>query len=115
VKEPGENVRLHVLLVEESIKYVGGNGLRFHHQVVRALPGGAAGTEVKAEAMKKDVTIDLAGLKTDLTKYLDGYAADTRPFPQAERPMDFKHLKVIVLVQNHETREILNAVQMDVK
>ena len=104
VKEPGENVRLHVLLVEETIKYTGGNGLRFHHQVVRALPGGAAGTEVKEKALKKDVTIDLAEVKTGLTKYLDEYAANERPFPNADRPMDLKHLKVIALLQNHETR-----------
>ena len=114
VKEPGENVRLHVLLVEETIKYTGGNGLRFHHQVVRALPDGAEGTQITKDALKKDVLIDLADVKKGLTKYLDEYAAE-RAFPNADRPMDLKHLKVIALVQNHETREILNAVEMDVK
>ena len=114
VKEPGEKVRLHVLLVEETIKYTGGNGLRFHHQVVRDLPGGAEGTQIMKDALKKDVLIDLAEVKKGLTKYLDDFAAD-RPFPNPDRPMDLKNLKVIALVQNHETREILNAVQMDVK
>ncbi|HVK12985.1 MAG TPA: hypothetical protein VM597_29800 [Gemmataceae bacterium] len=114
VKEPGDNVRLHVILVEETIKYTGGNGLRFHHQVVRDLPGGADGTKITKEAQKADVEIDLAKVKAGLTKYLDDFAAD-RPFPNADRPMDLKHLKVIALVQNHDTREILNAVQMDVK
>jgi hypothetical protein len=114
VPEPGENVRLHVLLVEETIKYTGGNGLRFHHQVVRALPDGADGAQVKEKSLKKDVMIDLAEVKKGLTKYLDEFAAG-RPFPNADRPMDLKNLKVIALVQNHETREILNAAQMDVK
>ena len=40
VKDPGEKVKLRVLLVEEKVKYVGGNGMRFHHMVVRALAGG---------------------------------------------------------------------------
>jgi hypothetical protein len=114
VKEPGEKVRLHVLLVEETIKYTGSNGLRFHHQVVRDLPGGAEGTQITKDALKKDVLIDLADVKKGLTKYLEEYAAE-RPFPNADRPMDLKNLKVIALVQNHDTREILNAAQMDVK
>jgi len=41
--KPGDDARLRLVLVEESIRYVGGNKLRFHHQVVRALPGGVKG------------------------------------------------------------------------
>ncbi len=115
VADPSANVRLHVLLVEEEIKYVGGNNLRFHHQVVRALPGGSAGTEVKEKSLKKSVEIDLAEVKKGLAKYLDEYAANERPFPSTDRPMDLKHLKAIVLVQNNESGEILNAAQFEVK
>ena len=114
VKEPGEKVRLRVLLVEEKVKYVGGNGLRFHHQVVRALAGGAAGFPVTDKAVRKTVDVDLAALRTDLTKYLDGYAAD-RPFPNPDRPMAFAHLKAIALVQNDATGEILNAAEFPVE
>src|SRR5262249_34689140 len=40
VATPGDNIRLRFLLVEETQRYVGGNGIRFHHHVVRAMPGG---------------------------------------------------------------------------
>jgi hypothetical protein len=113
VKEPGEKVRLRVLLVEEKVKYVGGNGMRFHHMVVRALPGGPDGTPVTEKEFKKSVDVDLAQLRTGLTKYLDEFAAE-RPFPNPDRPMEFAHLKAIALVQDDATGEILNAAEFAV-
>jgi hypothetical protein len=112
-KEPGEKVRLRFLVVEEKVKYVGGNGLRFHHKVVRAAPGGAAGMPLTGKDAKQAIDVDLAGIKKDLTKYLDGYAAD-RPFPNPDRPMDLAHLSVIALVQDDATGEILNAAEFEV-
>src|SRR5262249_47958733 len=40
LKNPGGDVRLRLLLVEETIRYVGGNRVRFHHHVVRSMVGG---------------------------------------------------------------------------
>jgi hypothetical protein len=114
IADPGAKVRLHVLLVEESVKYVGSNQLRFHHQVVRALAGDADGFELSEKTFKKTVDFDLPDVKKGLIKYLDEFAAET-PFPNPDRPMDLKHLKVIALVQNSETLEILNAVQLEVE
>ena len=37
----GDDMKLRLLVVEESIRYVGGNQMRFHHHVVRAMPGRA--------------------------------------------------------------------------
>jgi hypothetical protein len=114
LREPGEKTVLRLILVEESVKYVGGNALRLHHHVVRDFPGGLEGTPLKQKAAKKTVDVNLAELRKKLNAYLDKYATE-HPFPYEERPMDFNHLKVVALVQNDETGEILNAVQMDVK
>ena len=50
-KSKGENEKpkrvLRLAVTEEVVRYVGGNKLRFHHHVVRALPGGADGKELK--------------------------------------------------------------------
>ncbi|MCE9530674.1 MAG: hypothetical protein K8T89_06025 [Planctomycetes bacterium] len=113
VKEPGENLKLRFVLVEESIKYVGGNGIRFHHHVVRAMPGGAEGTAIKEDKLSKTVEVDLAQLRTSLKKYLTEFDAD-RPFPSSDRPLAFKNLRLIALVQDDTSREILQAVQFDV-
>jgi hypothetical protein len=87
--------------------------MRFHHRVVRAMPGGHEGIEVKDAPLKRTVGADLAEIRKGLTKYLDEYAAD-RPFPNPDRPMDLAHLKVIALVQNDDTGEILNATELAV-
>jgi hypothetical protein len=109
-----DELKLRFVLVEETVKYVGGNKLRFHHQVVRATPGGAAGVAVKAASSRHTTAVDLAALKQDLTRYLDGYAADERPFPSPHRPLDLKNLRVIALVQNDATGEIVQAARFDV-
>jgi hypothetical protein len=114
LKEANDKLKLRVLLLEESVKYTGGNGLRFHHQVVRNVPDAAAGTAIKEKSLKTTVEIDLVSVKKGLTKYLEEYATE-RPFPNADRPMDLKHLKAVAIVQDDESGEILNAVQFDVK
>ena len=110
----GDDMKLRLLVVEEDVKYVGGNALRFHHQVVRAMPGGADGIAVKDKAFKHTATVNLADVRKELTKYLDEYAAN-RAFPKPERPMEMKHMRVIALVQNDKTQEIVQALQMEVE
>ncbi len=114
VKDPGEKKRLRFVLVEETIRYVGGNKLRFHHHVVRELPGGVNGMALNEANSQHTVSVNLDGLKKKLVKYLDNYAENTSPFPYTERPLDFKNLKVIALVQDDESKEILQVVQVDV-
>lgn len=113
VKGSDANAKLRLLLVEDTIKYVGGNRIRFHHQVVRAMPGGADGTVLKDG--KHVQTADVAAIRKELTTYLDEYAAKERPFPYPKiRPLDLKDLKVVAIVQDDKTAEILQAVQFDV-
>jgi hypothetical protein len=114
VAGPGADKRLRLVLVEESIRFLGGNRLRFHHMVVRAMPGGAEGFKLTEAASRHTVSVHLGELREELTKYLDAYAAEKRPFPRPGRPMDFQGLKAIALVQDDKTGEILQAVQCDV-
>jgi hypothetical protein len=113
--DPGPNQKLRMVLVEESIRYTGSNKLRFHHHVVRAMPGGVEGTVVTKKRLTTKAEVDLAGLRKDLTAYLDNFAAKVRPFPYAARPLDLHGLHLIAFVQDDDTREILQAVQVDVK
>ncbi len=108
------NVKLRLLLVEETIRYVGGNKIRFHHQVVRAFPGGVEGVAVKGGSSKHSADINLVELRKNLNRYLDDYAANKRPFPKTERPLDFAHLRVIAMLQDDTTAEILQATQVEV-
>lgn len=110
----GADMRLRLLVVEDVVKYVGGNRLRFHHHVVRDMPGGAEGVAIKDKAFKHTATVDVGAVRKELTEYLDGYAK-TRPFPKSDRPLDLKGLKVMALVQNDKTAEIVQAAQIEIE
>jgi len=101
--------------VEETVRYPGGNGMRLHHHVVRAMPGGADGITLAGKNESKQVTADLTELRGSLTKYLDDFVAKRGPFSKPNRPMDFKHLKVVAWVQNDEDGTVIQAAQADVK
>jgi hypothetical protein len=107
-----EKIKVRVLLCEEEVRYPGSNGVRFHHQVVRSSFGKLGGWEAKAGEVKASVKLD--DLKAELNKELDKFEKE-RSIKFPSRPMDMKHLKVIVLVQDDDSGEILQAAQMDVK
>src|SRR5262249_55883283 len=55
LEKAGEKVRLRLALVEEVVRYPGGNQMRFHHRVVRSLPGGAKGIALPEKTGKHSV------------------------------------------------------------
>ena len=75
------------------------------------MPTGAEGVAIKDKAFKHTVAVDLNGVRKNLTKYLDDYAAKS-PFPKPDRPMTMKAVKVIALVQNESTKEIVQACRL---
>jgi uncharacterized glyoxalase superfamily protein PhnB len=114
LEKPGDDLRLRFVLVEERVKYQGGNKQDTHHYVVRDLPGGVKGLALKEKSSKHTATVDLAELRKKLTAYLEGYEK-SEGFPNKERPLDLKKLKVVALVQNDATKEILQAAQVEIK
>jgi hypothetical protein len=113
VQEPGDKVRLRLVLVEGWVGFTGSNGLPYHHHVVRAMPGGPDGIGVAKKAAKQSAAVDLGELRDQLNQYLDK-AAQKRDIGDLPRPMDFRRLYVVAFVQNDETKEVLQAVQVDV-
>ncbi|MFO0824052.1 MAG: hypothetical protein U0792_13225 [Gemmataceae bacterium] len=49
LEAPGEKVMLRFALAEERIRFAGGNGIRYHHMVVRSMPGGVKGFAASEE------------------------------------------------------------------
>jgi hypothetical protein len=112
LKGPGEDRRLRLVLVEESVHYAGRSGIRIHHRVVRSMPGGPAGFALKEASSKQTATVDLAELKKHLAGYLEE-ENKKRPFPSDRQPLDLKNLKVVALVQDDKTGEIFQAAEVD--
>jgi hypothetical protein len=112
LKKTGEKVRLRFVLIEDVARYTGANGRRLHHHVVRAFPGGIDGFAMKDAKASQKVSLALGDVKQTLTDYLA--SADKKsPFPDDDRPLDLKHLKLVALIQDDESKEILQAAQID--
>jgi len=112
LQEPGENKKLHVVVAERTIRYQGSNGVRIHHNVVRDLPTGAGIALTEANS-KHSVRVDLNQVRSEIEDYLEQFEARGRRFPYPDRPLDLASLRVIAVVQNEETGEVLQAVQIE--
>jgi len=112
---PGEKMMLRFALAEERIRYVGGNGLKYHHMVVRAMPGGTKGFPLTKKSAEQTVALNPDELRATLNKYLDDFAKNESPFPRSDRPLALKNLKLVAFIQNDATKEVLQAVQVDVE
>ena len=100
-------------MTESAVRYVGGNKLRFHHHVVRALPGGVEGKEITGGAGKVDVTVKLGELKNDLETYLSDFAK-SGSFPNPLPDIKLADLAVVAFVQDDGDQSIVQAVSVPV-
>jgi len=112
-KGQNSSIKLRLALTEESVRYVGGNKLRFHHHVVRSMPGGVAGAELVDGAGKVELKVDLAELRKKTEEYLSDFAKG-RPFFAAPPALDYKNLAVVAFVQDDHDRSILGATAVPV-
>ena len=116
LEAPGDKTVLRFVLAEDRVRYKGGNGLRYHHMVVRAMPGGSRGFPLTKKAQEHTVTVDPAKVRESLAKYLDTVAkSEVGDFPSPDRPLELKALKAVAFVQNDATGEVLQAAQIDLE
>ena len=100
------------MLTEETVRYPGANKIRLHHNAVRAFPGGVAGQPLTEASSMHKVSISVSDLRGELNKYLDN---SVRALKDTPRPLELQRLRVIAFVQDDNTYEILQAVQVEVK
>ncbi len=113
LKKPDDKLKLHVVLVENVVRYPGTNGQRLHHDVVRAFPGGTEGVTLKEETSNNKLSINLTEVSKKLGDYLDE-AAETHNFLDDERPTDLGKLRVIAFIQDSDSKEIVQAAEAEV-
>jgi hypothetical protein len=106
---PAGKVYLRFVLVEDWARYRGSNGLQYHHRVVRAMPGGAKGFALKQKDGEANAEVDLESLRKKLNKYLD------EDYPEGARPMRLSNLRVVAFVQDDDSTEVLQAVEVALK
>jgi hypothetical protein len=103
-----------MVITEEVVKYIGSNKLRFHHHVVRDMPGGADGVSLdKAGELTHSAKVDVKALRGEIEKYVSDFEKG-RPFFGVKPAIDLKKLSVVAFVQDDESKEILGAASVDV-
>jgi tetratricopeptide (TPR) repeat protein len=113
-----EKAKLRIALVQDTVRYMGGNGVRFHNFVVRKLLGTPEGKPLEKPGTELSFTesVDIATLGNDQREYLTKFETERgqkyRPgfkFPDKLDRIDPAHLLIIAFVQDDETKEILQA------
>jgi hypothetical protein len=110
----GEKMRLRIAVAESVVRYRGGNGLRYHQCVVRGFAGSPDGWPMTKPAMEQAATVDLTALRAGLNAELDEYQKKNEGLVFPERPLGLRKLLVVAFVQDDATREVLQAVQVEV-
>jgi hypothetical protein len=108
-KKSESKLVLRLALTEGAIHYLGGNGMRYHHHVVRAFPGGTQGRGLSSGEGQVTVSVDLAELRRDLERSVDQFARDaggTKSLPD----IVLKDLSVVAFVQDDADKRVLHAV-----
>jgi hypothetical protein len=108
------NLRLRLALAEEEVDFLAPIGIRQHHMVVRAMPGGAAGIGPTDGKFRYNESLDLGQLKQKLADYLNVIESGAKiDFPA--KPLTLKPLRLVGFVQNDKTKEILQVVSVPVE
>lgn len=102
------SMKLRLALTEESIRYIGSNKLRFHHHVVRALPGGPEGVALVDGRGKVELKLDIAALRKDLEAYV-AEESQGQPFFGLTPRVALEGLSVVAFVQDDLDKVILGA------
>ncbi len=113
--KPGEKAqpKLRMVITEEVVKYIGSNKLRFHHHVVRDMPGGAEGMSLdKAGTLDQSTKVDVKTLRGEIEKYVSDFEKKSTFFG-TKPAIDLKKLSVVAFVQDDQTKEILGASAVD--
>lgn len=111
LEKAGEQTFLRFAVVEDRVRYAASNGVRYHHNVVRATPGGK-GFALKQKTGEQTVTVNPDELRDNITKFLDDLTKDSE-FGHSERPLALKNLKLVAFIQNDSTGDIIAAAQAD--
>jgi tetratricopeptide (TPR) repeat protein len=107
-----DKARLRLALAEEVVHYTGGNGIHFHHLVVRKMLGPPEGLALQKVPGRTGFSesVKLADLQTSLKNYLEDFER-TRGFQWREKldSVDSKQLALVAFLQNDETKEVMQS------
>ena len=113
--KPGERMRHRVFLAEDVVRYRGGNGVRYHHAVVRSALSPETGFPLRQATTEHSVELNLGDLRKSLAADLEKFQKENEEVPNGERLLSLKKLFVVALIQDDGTREVVQAGQAEIK
>jgi tetratricopeptide (TPR) repeat protein len=118
VRRASSDLRLHVVLAEDEVRYMGSNGVRFHPMVVRAMVGDRAeGWAIRAgQAARFEHTFDVQKLSALTKVYLEDYEINGRTFNptfnEKKHEIAGHGLSLVAFVQDQKTKQVLQTVYL---
>jgi hypothetical protein len=99
VQGDSKDVKLYTVLVEDHVRYVGENGVRYHGMVARAV----------SETSR--TVFDLAAIAAGNRKQLDDYEKQKGDFSFFDKPvkMDSARLGIVAFLQDTRTKRVLQS------
>jgi hypothetical protein len=122
--DAGPSYKLHVLLVEEMLRYPGENGIRLHPVVVRAMGGFMAGGFTldsaklgAANGATVNASFDVAAIASALKKNTEDFEAsrskdrdEAFTFSERKHEINANNLSIVAFVQDQMSKKVLQAV-----
>jgi len=122
VKSDSANLKLHIVLAEEKLRFSGENGIRFHPMVVRSVAGPEyGGFAITAKDNQSfDWTFDVNAISGEAKKHLDeyekaGHRGEPFTFTEKKHSIDPENLTVVAFVQDEKTKAILQTTLLKLK
>jgi tetratricopeptide (TPR) repeat protein len=118
LRSNSSDLRLHLVLAEDEVRYMGSNGVRFHPMVVRAMAGERGeGWAVKSGQIASfEHTFELQRLSAATKEYLDDYEINGRTFnptfDEKKHEIAWKGLSLVAFVQDRKTKQVLQTVYL---
>ncbi len=118
LRSNSSDLRLHLVLAEDEVRYMGSNGVRFHPMVVRAMAGERGeGWAVKAgQSASFEHTFELQKLSAATKEYLEDYELNGRTFnptfDEKKHEIAWNGLSLVAFVQDRKTKQVLQTVYL---
>jgi hypothetical protein len=105
------NADYNLVLVQEEVKYAGGNGILFHKKVVRDFK-----TVTPGEVKDKGFAFNILDAERDGAQRLADYEKEINfSFKEKHFKIDRTRLQVVFFVQDRSTHKVYNAAVCNVK
>ena len=122
IKSGSADLKLHIVLAEDKLRYAGENGIRFHPMVVRSVAGkeygGFAVTAKDNQAF--EWTFDVKAISEEARKHLDeyeksGHRGESFTFSEKKDQIDPDGLTLVAFVQDGKTKAVLQSTSLKLK